>query len=262
MQAEVTRNIYDILSQTEMKVKNFSSNDPGHSRLSHSMIRSRGHLSGGFLDQISPLHTTSFEPDIILHSETESPNHSAIPRKRCSRHGKTVEAYCFTDNVLVCLNCLLENAHKGHEVLDTDAGYLKARKTLENLLGKLRPTGTSPFRVLSQTAEQISHFLAENQRVCVRKIDLFFSEIQTALHRRREEMVADVSKKVEQIRDSLRALQEEVVSRELTFQRLEEAVGTGLDGQDRKGQYLGGLTRTVQEDRRRTQDSAGVRESH
>lgn len=43
----------------------------------------------------------------------------------CKIHSKNLDAYCFTDKQLICIDCILENKHTSHDLLSIKSGYEK-----------------------------------------------------------------------------------------------------------------------------------------
>ena len=52
--------------------------------------------------------------------------------ENCSKHNKSIEAYCCTDKTLVCVICLLEDGHKSHELTTVPKAAKKCRDLIVN----------------------------------------------------------------------------------------------------------------------------------
>ena len=43
----------------------------------------------------------------------------------CEEHGKKIEAFCDQDKKVLCIDCILEQNHKNHEILSVEKAVQK-----------------------------------------------------------------------------------------------------------------------------------------
>ena len=55
---------------------------------------------------------------------------------QCHQHKKKVEAFCVKDNSPLCIECILEEYHRNHEILSVQKAADRERQTLANSLEK------------------------------------------------------------------------------------------------------------------------------
>ena len=60
----------------------------------------------------------------------------------CSRHpGKRIEAYCVRDKTTICIDCILAEEHKNHEIVSLSKGAEKERESLFGAGAKISALG-------------------------------------------------------------------------------------------------------------------------
>jgi len=52
----------------------------------------------------------------------------------CSAHSKKLEAFCDQDKKLLCIDCILNENHKQHEIMSLEKASAKERQNLESSL--------------------------------------------------------------------------------------------------------------------------------
>ena len=50
---------------------------------------------------------------IIFNENVSSSNQN---KPLCKIHSKDIEAFCETDRTMLCVNCIIENSHKNHDL--------------------------------------------------------------------------------------------------------------------------------------------------
>jgi hypothetical protein len=90
---------------------------------------------------------------------------------------KYVEAFCSDDKVLLCLECILANSHRGHEISSIDHGYAVQKAQLEEFIWEINDKQSK--LILSQDSlrqELIDLIELDQQRK--ESIDLLFQAIK------------------------------------------------------------------------------------
>lgn len=49
----------------------------------------------------------------------------------CEAHDKKIEAFCDLDKKLLCIDCILNENHKNHEILSLEKACTKEKKMFE-----------------------------------------------------------------------------------------------------------------------------------
>ena len=49
----------------------------------------------------------------------------------CEAHKKKIEAFCDIDKKILCIDCILNENHKAHEILALDKATTKEKNTLD-----------------------------------------------------------------------------------------------------------------------------------
>jgi predicted nucleic acid-binding Zn-ribbon protein len=52
----------------------------------------------------------------------------------CESHGKKIEAFCDLDKKILCIDCILNENHKNHEILSTEKACQKQKHLFEQSL--------------------------------------------------------------------------------------------------------------------------------
>jgi hypothetical protein len=57
----------------------------------------------------------------------------------CENHGKKIEAFCDLDKKILCIDCILNENHKNHEILSIDKACYKEKYMLDMSLKTALP---------------------------------------------------------------------------------------------------------------------------
>ena len=101
----------------------------------------------------------------------------------CKIHNKKVEAFCGDDRVLLCIDCILIDGHKSHDISPISKAY---ERELSNLQGKMKSVEeieTSLLTMLSDI-DNAKADLTENANESRDKITNIFNEIRNTIHER------------------------------------------------------------------------------
>lgn len=52
----------------------------------------------------------------------------------CYSHGKKIEAFCDLDKKILCIDCILNENHKNHEILSTEKACQKQKMLFDQFL--------------------------------------------------------------------------------------------------------------------------------
>lgn len=67
-----------------------------------------------------------------IHSNFSTQNNTSHPI--CETHSKKIEAFCDLDKKILCIDCILNENHKSHEILAIDKATIKEKIAMENHL--------------------------------------------------------------------------------------------------------------------------------
>jgi len=94
----------------------------------------------------------------------------------CQIHNKKLEAFCMTDNSLLCIDCILLDGHKSHEIATIGDAAEKMRNLFTNQLSENQKTGLFLKSTL-QNIDKHKEKLVEIHNERISKISAIFSEI-------------------------------------------------------------------------------------
>lgn len=110
----------------------------------------------------------------------------------CLLHSKEMDAYCNTDNKLICINCILEGDHKTHELLTLKKGYEEVKKAIDKGYEKMGQTE----KLIETTKVIIKEFkdkLIELSEQRISKITKYFQRIREILNDRENTLLKRIN---------------------------------------------------------------------
>lgn len=131
----------------------------------------------------------------------------------CLIHKKELEAFCENEQTLLCIDCILSNIHKGHEISPKSLAAQKQRKKMQELWSKTQKIETS----LSLLFSKISNFktvLVVEEKERKDKISRICQEVVLAVKKREdcklEEINAEFKKQVTALESSKDLIQQQL----------------------------------------------------
>mmetsp|Transcript_7550 Transcript_7550/g.6907 ORF Transcript_7550/g.6907 Transcript_7550/m.6907 type:complete len:117 (+) Transcript_7550:282-632(+) len=88
------------------------------------------------------------EPDDCGDKNEESEEDDSLNDKKknegtlCSLHGKKIKAFCNVEKILVCIECILSDDHKNHEVIATQKAKSIEMDKIKGLTSKAKELST------------------------------------------------------------------------------------------------------------------------
>ena len=84
----------------------------------------------------------------------------------CSIHGKKLEAFCEKDLQVLCIDCILSDAHKSHEIISVQKAAEKQRQILYEEVNNAQKTEEKLRFIMSDIRRHVSemHSTADKNR--------------------------------------------------------------------------------------------------
>ena len=108
---------------------------------------------------------------------------------QCRIHKKPLEAFCFENQKLFCLNCIIEKQHQGYDIHDIDSSLSKMREKILNKISHINSEGNSQYFLLFQRITQKLKSLKENSVFSISKVDMIFDELQNLIINKKQELI-------------------------------------------------------------------------
>ncbi|XP_068103265.1 E3 ubiquitin/ISG15 ligase TRIM25-like [Hyperolius riggenbachi] len=121
---------------------------------------------------------------------------------RCTIHGELLKYYCLGDGACICLSCLLDGPHNGHDVEDLDQALMNKQERLNNAFeGQFlkRETVNKRIRNLQHHKRRVEEKAIEEQK----RLDAVFDTIRRGLIYLERKGMSIISNQVEKIGHSL-----------------------------------------------------------
>ena len=105
----------------------------------------------------------------------------------CEKHSKQMEAYCASDQELLCVSCILEDGHKRHDITAISKAASKQRETLRN--GKLSALLTEQaLRKKESDFQAFELALRQDHSAAVQSFTELFSMLLEVIQARQAEL--------------------------------------------------------------------------
>ncbi|XP_068121834.1 E3 ubiquitin-protein ligase TRIM39-like [Hyperolius riggenbachi] len=121
-----------------------------------------------------------------------------LGKRKCSVHKKILEYYCTEDAACICMSCVLDEDHRGHQVEKVDKALEKKKNKLRNDLQKLMSE--------TEEAEQKVQSLEELKRKEQAKADgetetvtALFRDLKRRLETLEKRVLSDIMRQAEQV---------------------------------------------------------------
>jgi len=132
----------------------------------------------------------------------------APPQMSCQWHFKKVEAYCFDDKALLCIDCILRDenvSHKGHNMLSLDQAVQQEQASLmiqQDLISQeMAPSLMKDYERVTSLQTQLSDSHEQDQLA----LKNYFRQLHAALEERErqlgEEQAKSFKERMEQIEE-------------------------------------------------------------
>ncbi|KAL4445683.1 hypothetical protein ABPG74_006234 [Tetrahymena malaccensis] len=136
----------------------------------------------------------------------------------CTKHSKKYEAFCMSDKVLLCINCILEENHKNHELESIQNARNGEMKTVEKHLAKaehLKQKIVNSINSISESTSQLSKITDKS----LHEITHFYNNIRKIVNEREEKQKNRVKEQMEREEANLNIQQKSFQS---VLQKIEE----------------------------------------
>ncbi|XP_069808797.1 E3 ubiquitin/ISG15 ligase TRIM25-like [Dendropsophus ebraccatus] len=135
------------------------------------------------------VHSTA--PEHILCD----PN-AAINSRKCTVHKKILEYHCSEDSTLICMSCIVEGEHRGHQVESIAKASEKKKREMLKLLQQLT-SQRSEMEKSFQSLEENKKSVHDKAACAVKKIAAMFDDIRRQLEDMEKRVLMVVSRQEE-----------------------------------------------------------------
>ena len=137
---------------------------------------------------------------ILMGIKSDSKKKMEEVQGTCNSHLKPLEAFCEKEKVLLCIDCILMNGHKTHEISpilqSSEMEKERMKKCNEECL-KL----DDDLKILTNSLESYRTAINEKANKFRESITVLFGEIQNAVHERESQLQQDVASVLEKEED-------------------------------------------------------------
>lgn len=109
--------------------------------------------------------------------------------ENCKEHNKNYEVYCFNDNSLLCVQCLLKKEHKQHRVYNIEESYNKLK---DQFLKRVSDFGIKKNFIIDNYKEVFSNSfinLKENHDYSMKKIEIQYKKIINIVNKSKSRII-------------------------------------------------------------------------
>eukprot|EP00347_Sterkiella_histriomuscorum_P000730 403374725 len=122
----------------------------------------------------------------------------------CLDHQKPIEAFCWTDKVSLCIDCLLisQNIHKQHDVLNLEKSLIKKDIKLNQTQDKIQQIKLK----IQQSQTQLNQFksnLEMQESLQINKLTKFYQEIREQIDKRQKQQFLKITECIETKREQI-----------------------------------------------------------
>ena len=131
------------------------------------------------------------------------PAPATVPETLCEQHKKKVEAFCADDRTLLCIDCILLNGHKAHDISPISQAAEKERDTIQKDLevtNKLEDTLT----LMLSDIENFKADISAKANAKRDKVTSVFKEITNVIHERESLLKQNISNILEKEEEALK----------------------------------------------------------
>ncbi|XP_039543484.1 E3 ubiquitin/ISG15 ligase TRIM25-like [Pimephales promelas] len=109
-----------------------------------------------------------------------------LQEKICPRHGKMLDIYCYTDQLCICVLCLVDE-HRNHDTVSTAAARTEKQRHFEEMQGNIQMRIKQREEDLQELIEAVeSH--KRSAQTAVDDSERIFTELIRSIERRRSEV--------------------------------------------------------------------------
>ncbi|EAN78012.1 B-box zinc finger, putative [Trypanosoma equiperdum] len=178
---------------------------------------------------------------VSSHQRGRYTTHKIVPLKSaihmepkvCNTHpSQPLNAYCVTCSTVICINCYLEGAHKGHSMESVESAARRTRLEVQEQVEKLRVSAAAT-QSLSADIEQRLLPLCNKALVFRQEaVKKCFNTLRNALEERECLMMNQVSNDVVHLSNTFSSLNTQCKVANATFQYTIESVRNTLEAMD------------------------------
>jgi len=142
-----------------------------------------------------------FQPSLQFSTATSNDSRNAA----CGLHEKKVEAFCLDDKVLLCIDCILLDGHKAHDITPISKAY---EKELSELRQKVKSVENIEESLIVTLSNINDYRMDANTKAdeCKEKIENLFNEIRVVIDEREASLkqnIDDVLESEERVLDEV-----------------------------------------------------------
>lgn len=111
---------------------------------------------------------------------------------KCTLHRKTVEAFCIDCGLLLCVSCLLEKTHNGHNIYNIEEGFEMAVNRVSSRLDDFSVKNKFLFENYENCLKNVLNEISQQQDISLTKLDIQYNELIDLILRRKKEAMSRV----------------------------------------------------------------------
>ena len=141
----------------------------------------------------------------------------------CTKHNKQLDAYCQKDKTLLCIDCILIDGHKAHEIVP----ILQASEMVKEKLIKCKAECAkinNEIRLLTNSLESYRVWINEKANQSRELTTCIFTEIKSAISERESQLMQDISVILEKEEDCINAKLMQIKQHQSAYQIFQDEV--------------------------------------
>ncbi|XP_073462939.1 E3 ubiquitin/ISG15 ligase TRIM25-like [Aquarana catesbeiana] len=158
-------------------------------------IKSCLHCESSLCGRHLRIHAKS--PEHVLSDPTNSPGN-----RKCSIHKKIVEYYCTKERVCICVYCIAEGEHKGHQVEKLDEASKKKMKKLRKNLEMITSSKARAEKQV-QSLQKRKTDVQKKAAGVIERVTVLFRDIRRELEELEKRVLSEISRQEEKISQSV-----------------------------------------------------------
>ncbi|XP_018417671.1 PREDICTED: nuclear factor 7, ovary-like [Nanorana parkeri] len=145
---------------------------------------------------------------------------TCLENRKCSKHKKILEYFCYEDSVCICVSCRLDGIHKGHQVEPIEEAFEKKREKWRNVLEELpsqKDEATSRIQTLLSNKDKMIRNAASTKEKVMdmvkeikKKLDALEERILNEVYKQEEETSNSITKLIQNLEVNIDSISEKI----------------------------------------------------
>ncbi|XP_018417672.1 PREDICTED: nuclear factor 7, brain-like [Nanorana parkeri] len=145
---------------------------------------------------------------------------TSLENRKCSKHKRILEYFCYEDSVCICVSCRLDGIHKGHQVEPIEEAFEKKREKWRNVLEELssqKDEATRRIQTLLSHKDKVMRNAANTKdkvmdmfRNIKKKLDVLEERILNEVYKQEEETSNSITKLIQNLEVNIDSISEKI----------------------------------------------------